>query len=334
MYMKLSIVVPVYNVEQYIEECLASILPEMNGEMELLLIDDGSTDLSYQLIQKYKRENIRVFHHENQGVSYTRNIGIMEAVGDYIQFVDADDRLSQGWKDAVLSGCDGTADVVYYSKNFDEQGNIERINVIHGIFGIFDSKCNANMSSPCSKLYRRDFLLKNQIRFDGGLINGEDGIFNLNAILKAERFVCYKASYYQYRIYMGSSSKKYSDKFYDSNLRYFSLAETLLKNNNVEDPEITRCMSYAVTYSVYLYLFLISNLCDSTQRKEQERKICKGKMKKYMKLYPCSRDCNKVVQIVYGLSKHSCFWGTKQIINFRNRVRSNQEKGKIKWEMI
>lgn len=332
--MKLSIVIPVYNAERYIEECLASILPEMNEDMELLLIDDGSADSSYRLIQKYKRENIRVFHHENQGVSYTRNVGIMKAVGDYIQFVDADDRLSQGWKNVVLSGCDGTADVVYYSKNIDEQGYIDKINIIHGIFGIFDSKCSANMSSPCSKLYRREFLLQNQIRFNGDLINGEDGIFNLNTILKAEHFACYKVSYYQYRIYMGSSSKKYSDKFYDSNLRYFSLAEDLLKNNNVEDHEITRCMSYAVTYSVYLYLFLISNFCNSTQRKEQERKICGGRMREYMNSYPGSRDCTKVVQIVYCLSKHNCFWGTQQIFNLRNRVRSGKEKGKMKWEMI
>ena len=78
--MNLSIVIPVYNAERYIEECLASILPEMNEDMELLLIDDGSTDSSYRLIQKYKRENIRVFHHENQGVSYTRTAIVMSTL--------------------------------------------------------------------------------------------------------------------------------------------------------------------------------------------------------------------------------------------------------------
>lgn len=333
MDMRLSIVIPVYNAERYIEECLASILPEMDDDMELLLIDDGSKDSSYLRIQKYKKENIRVFHHENHGVSYTRNVGIVEARGDYIQFMDADDRLSLGWKNVVLSGCDGTADVVYYSKKFDEQGNIDKTNIIHGIFGIPDFRCNANLSSPCSKLYRREFLRQNQIRFDCGLINGEDGIFNLNVILKAENFVCRKDSFYQYRIYMGSSSKKYSDKFYDSNLKYFSLAENLLKCNNVEDSEITRCMSYAVTYSVYLYLFLLAGI-DAARRKENVVKICKSEMEKYMKSYPCSRDCNKVVQSVYWLSKHRCFWGAERIIDLRNRVKNKQEMGKMKWEMI
>lgn len=331
--MKLSIVIPIYNAERYIEECLVSILPEMNNDMELLLIDDGSKDSSYQLIQKYKKENIRVFHHENHGVSYTRNVGILEARGDYIQFVDADDRLSQGWGNVVLSGCDEIADVVYYGKNFDEQENIEKINIIHGIFGIFDSKCNANMSSPCSKLYRSEFLLQNQIRFDCRLINGEDGIFNLNVILKAEHFACRRASFYQYRIYMGSSSKKYSDKFYDSNLRYFSLAEKLLKDNHVENSEITRCMSYAVTYGVYLYLFLLAGV-DETRRKENARKVCGQEMRKYIKTYPCSKDCNKAAQSVYWLSKHNCLWGANRIIDLRNRVGFKQKKRKMKWEII
>lgn len=331
--MKLSIVIPVYNAERYVEECLASILPEMNEDMELLLIDDGSTDSSYRLIQKYKRENIRVFHHDNHGVSYTRNVGIMEAMGDYIQFVDADDKLSPGWKTAVLSECDGTADVVYFSKNFEKQRNVDRTNIIHGIFGVSDSKCNANMSAPWSKLYRREFLLQNQIRFDCRLINGEDGIFNLNVILKAEHFACRRASFYQYRIYMGSSSKKYSDKFYDSNLRYFSLAEKLLKDNHVENSEITRCMSYAVTYSVYLYLFLLAGI-DETRRKENARKVCEQEMREYIKTYPCSRDCNKAAQSVYWLSKHNCLWGANRIIDLRNKVRRKQKGGKMKWVTI
>lgn len=331
--MKLSIVIPVYNAEKYVEACIASILPEMDDDMELLLIDDGSNDSSYLLIQRYKKENIRTLHHENHGVSYTRNVGIMESKGDYIQFVDADDRLSSGWKNLVLPECDGVADVVYFSKKLEEQGNAAKKNIIRSIFGVFDSKCNANMSSPCSKLYRREFLLQNQIRFDGELINGEDGIFNLNVILKAEQFVCRKASYYQYRIYNGSSSKKYSDEFWDSNLRYFLAAENLLKDNNIEHSEITRCMSYAVTYSVYLYLYLISGI-DPSLRKEKAQKIRECKMRKYMKSYPCSSDCNIIARSVYWLLKHNCFLGAEGIIWLRNRVRRKYEEGNIKWEMI
>ena len=112
--MKLSIVIPIYNAEKYIEECLASILPEMDDEIELLLIDDGSTDSSYNVIQRYEKSNIRILHHENHGVSYTRNRGIAEAAGTYIMFVDADDRLSPGWSKVVLKECARKADVIYH----------------------------------------------------------------------------------------------------------------------------------------------------------------------------------------------------------------------------
>ena len=332
--MKLSIIIPVYNAEKYIEECLASIIPEMDDDIELLLLDDGSKDSSYQLIQKYQKGNVHVFHHENQGVSYTRNKGIMRAIGDYVLFVDSDDKLIPGWKEAVLPECIGTADVIYYSQKFANPSEVDRINIIHGIFGILDSKCDANMSSPCSKLYRREFLLQNLIKFDDGLINGEDGIFNLNVILKAKKFLCRRDSYYCYRVYNGSSSKRYSVKFYDSNLRYFSLAENLLKNNNVVESEISRCMSYAVTYSVYLYLFLLSSLDDSTSRKEYASKVNEYRMREYMKSYSCSGDCNKVIQIVYWLSEHNCIWGAEKIIDLRNGVKRIQEKEKMKWMII
>lgn len=330
---KLSIVIPVYNAEKYIEECLTSILSEMDDEIELLLLDDGSKDFSYEIIQKYEKSNIRIFHHENNGVSYTRNCGIMEAVGEYIMFVDADDRLSPGWKSAVLSGCDGAADVVYYNKNFDEQRSVDKTNIIHGIFGIFDSKCNANMSSPWSKLYRREFLLHNQIRFDCSLINGEDGIFNLNAILRAEHFACRKVSYYQYRIYMGSSSKKYSDKFYDSNLRYFSLAENILKDGQLADNEIHRCLSYAVTYSVYLYLSLVSTVPEENTREKALQRIKDVRLQEYIKKYGRSTDCSKAVQWIYWFAQHGLVSAAEELIILKNAVKK-RKKTEMKWVTI
>lgn len=85
--MKLSIIIPVYNAEKYIEECLDSIISEIDEQVEVLLLDDESTDHSYQMIKNYERKNIRIFHHENHGVSYTRNQGIKEASGEYLMLI-------------------------------------------------------------------------------------------------------------------------------------------------------------------------------------------------------------------------------------------------------
>ena len=92
---KVSVIVPVYNAEKYIKRCLDSILAQSYRYFEVLLIDDGSTDNSGKICDEYALNDnrIRVIHKENSGVSATRNIGITEAKGDYIAFVDSDDYI-------------------------------------------------------------------------------------------------------------------------------------------------------------------------------------------------------------------------------------------------
>ncbi len=106
--MKVSIIVPIYNSELYLTECIDSILNQDFTDWELLLIDDGSSDLSGKICDSFasKDRRIRVFHRENSGVSVARNWGLFQAVGDYICFIDSDDMvtpdyLSSFWKDAV-----------------------------------------------------------------------------------------------------------------------------------------------------------------------------------------------------------------------------------------
>lgn len=92
---KISIIVPVYNTERYLPRCINSILCQNFTDFELLLIDDGSTDRSYDILKEYAShdERIRVFHQENCGVTSARNLGVSEAMGEWISFVDSDDEL-------------------------------------------------------------------------------------------------------------------------------------------------------------------------------------------------------------------------------------------------
>lgn len=332
--MKLSIIIPIYNAEHYLEECIESILPEMKENIELLLIDDGSTDSSYDIVKRYEKSNICILHHENHGVSYTRNRGIAESTGTYIMFVDADDRLLPGWSKVVLKDCASKADVIYFSQKIaGPHEEIKKIDIVHGIFGIVDGSNLGNMSSPCSKLYRREFLLQKQIQFDTKLINGEDGLFNLEVILKAEKYELYQKSFYQYRIYIGSSSKRYSERFFESNLRYFSLGEKLLKDGEIKEEEIERCLSCAITYSVYLYLDLVSTIAEKPKRKEALMKLENQKLREYIKKYRRSKDCNKAIQLIYWFVQHRLFFGGEQIVWVRNAVR-RQQKQELKWLYI
>lgn len=112
VFRKLSIIIPVYNCESFLETCLNSIVSEMNELIELILINDGSIDGSGEICEKYSNqyENIIYFLKNNTGVSDTRNVGINSAQGEYIIFVDSDDFLAKGWSKVVFSLFEKDAD--------------------------------------------------------------------------------------------------------------------------------------------------------------------------------------------------------------------------------
>lgn len=106
---KISIIVPVYNVENYLERCVESILKQTYTNFELLLINDGSTDKSGELCDQLvsKNGNIKVFHLENAGVSNARNVGIQNSTGEWITFVDSDDFITNDYLETLISAVDG-----------------------------------------------------------------------------------------------------------------------------------------------------------------------------------------------------------------------------------
>ena len=101
--MKLSIIIPVYNAEKYIGECIKSILQCDSSDIEIIIINDGSKDKSLSIIKEYQKNDKRIYiiDKENEGVSIARNTGIKEAKGDWIMFVDADDILTNDWFDII-----------------------------------------------------------------------------------------------------------------------------------------------------------------------------------------------------------------------------------------
>ena len=119
---KLSVIVPVYQVEQYLARCLDSILAQNISDMEILVIDDGSSDHSYAIMQQYAEaypKQIRIFQKPNGGPSDTRNFGLAHAQGEYISFVDSDDFLEKGMYSAMLAKADeGGFDIVVCDLNY------------------------------------------------------------------------------------------------------------------------------------------------------------------------------------------------------------------------
>ena len=215
---KISIIVPVYKVEQYLPRCIDSILAQTFTDFELLLIDDGSPDRSGEICDEYalKDSRIRVFHKENGGVSSARNMGLDNAKGEWIAFVDSDDVVTSAYLMDMFNAIGSNTQFVlsnYCSFNIDssvavlkdvflEKEEIVRYFIENKIFVL---------SAPYSKLYNLDIIRRYLLRFPIGIHMGEDAIFIMKYLNKIERVnIVNKCNYTVCLITDSLSSKYYS----------------------------------------------------------------------------------------------------------------------------
>ena len=211
---KLSIVIPVYNVEKYLERCIESILSNDNIEMcEILLIDDGSKDNSAAICKKFveKYRNIQYFYKENGGASDARNYGMHKATGDYIWFIDSDDAIESTAIDEFIKIINlEKPEVIICQSKIVEMNNNTYDECIYSIEkGLYSSeefmlalKNNPKsvMFSPQYYLVKREFVLDNELFFYKGIIY-EDELWIPQLLLKAKKIYYSNCNiYYHYMI--------------------------------------------------------------------------------------------------------------------------------------
>lgn len=173
---KISFVVPVYNAEKYLKDCLDSVVCQLERN-ELILVDDGSTDSSGQICDAYAAtwDSVFVLHIQNHGVAYARNLGVSRAVGEYIVFLDSDDYINKDFSDC-FSKQTMEADLIFYpvrkqygEKTFVPMGDGLKKDCLENqpTCAVLDyiASCPKFPASPWGKIVRRDFLHQHQIRF-------------------------------------------------------------------------------------------------------------------------------------------------------------------------
>lgn len=201
--MKISVVVPIYNSEKYIKRCIDSLLKQTYKDIEIIAIDDGSTDSSYDILKTYSNQ-ITVIHQKNHGVSFSRNEGIKKSTGDYIMFVDSDDWVDIDMIEKLyLETENGKIDIVrcgyvreYYNHQeqyviIDKKRKIKKDKSI-----IYDKFINNyDLASPCCQLIKKN-CIKNL--FNENINVGEDYLFNLDVYTNANSYVLLPNCYYHY----------------------------------------------------------------------------------------------------------------------------------------
>lgn len=212
----LSIVVPVYNVEKYIRECISSLLEQTLENIEILVVNDGTKDKSIEIVKEFDDKRITILSKENGGLSSARNYGLKHAKGEYVCFFDSDD---------FIEGKDSY-------KTMFERAKKDDLDILNGVFSWYYSKDNIKRDSryefvaqespmtgkdylkktlgsntylaiACTQIYKREFLEENSLEFKEGIYH-EDEQFTPRALLKAKRVNVIPVNFYMYRQREGS----------------------------------------------------------------------------------------------------------------------------------
>lgn len=311
----LSIIIPVYNVEEYLSTCIDSTLYYKENNIEILLIDDGSTDNSGSICDSYEKKDkrIRVYHKENGGLSDARNYGIAQAKGKYILFLDSDDYIKQNSIISVMNMLIGEeCDVIMspYNEYIDK-----RFKAISGTNDAIDELVSYNKDeeliinlfrktkllwSAWKFIVKRELLIQNNISFKKGYLH-EDVDYTTRILLKMNTFKYYNNPWYCYRLERAGSimNNKGFKSLNDTTDIIIDLKEYMHKekiSEKVQDVVLDK-LSRTLYTTINLY-----KLGDNT---EKDKLINKFKSNKYL----LSKSTNK---------KHKLFYCLSNIIGIKN----------------
>ena len=245
---KLSIIIPIYNVEKYIPQCLDSILNQSFKDLEVICVNDGSSDDSLSVLQSYKAKDDRVLiiDKKNEGSGVARNTALAIAKGDYVYFVDGDDWLEDGALEKIVARADElNTDILIFSGlsyyNGKGQNGAYSKNKLPQKY--FDKVLSSNdikkdifkfPSTAWTKLYKRDFLIRNNIKFQNIKV-GQDQLPFFHSMIKAERIAILPENLYCYRKNRKGAVTSVKKKKNFSPIYVFYGIEEMLKSENLLD---------------------------------------------------------------------------------------------------
>lgn len=282
----ISVIIPVYNTEEYIEECLESVFCQLDSSIEVIIVNDGSVDNSYAICQnvinRWKLQSIRLLSQENQGLSAARNIGMSVACGEYILFLDSDDMLAEGtlvklnqyiskFRDVDLFFYD--AEIKNEIREAVSETRYSRLKSVDSIV-VSGKEYFAKyylfpvIVSSCMCLFRTDFLNYNNFKFEPGRLH-EDVFFSFKTVLTAETVLYIPEALYvrRYRPDSITTVKKSSKHIQDHVYAYEQCARFAEKN--CSDNKISNSLYYFM-YSALFY-FTNMHLKENEDKKIVER---------------------------------------------------------------
>lgn len=324
-----SIIVPVYNSENYISDCFDSLLDQTYKNIEVILIDDGSSDESGRIIDEYAKKDSRIIpiHQENSGVARTRNNGINLAKGEFIVFVDADDWLS---KDAIehlmylqsLEDADLCYTVNIFSNINDKQVDSEVVKTISPVEATEYLLSPRHVVGCWNKIYRKEWLLSNNLYQNENLFSGEGLHYTVTVAQRANKITySNKRIYYYRRNVSTSATTRFDLKMITNNELSLELIE---KELLYHDKNVLIMLKY---FNANLLITGIFSILNNGKKKEHLREYQKWRKK----LWTISRNLvfHSHLNKKYKLKLVAVNFFPKFIATLSDRKRKNNFKNSV-----
>lgn len=288
---KISIVIPVYNVEKYLDKCVQSAINQTLQDIEIILVDDESPDGCPQMCDEYAKKDsrVKVVHKKNGGLGFARNSGIEIATGEYVTFLDSDDFVDLNTYEHLYNIANANSlDAIYYKfKRFTNENEVQPgiattdIKKYKGddikelMLDIIASEPTAKVDhkiqcSSCTAMYRMDIIKQNNVRFhsERELIS-EDMIFNLDFLKYAKAAAFNNGEHYHYRVNPTSLTSTFrTDRFWKNLIQYKYLINHLNHwELNKKDGE-ERCSRFLIGYSRTAISQNLTSNSPKTEKKE------------------------------------------------------------------
>lgn len=303
----ISIVIPVYNSEQYIFQCIESVIKQRFKDFEIILVNDGSNDNSLIICKQWSKTDprIKIIDKENGGVSSARNAGLKEAKGDWIIFIDSDDWINFEYLSTLINALDHysiyvdwvTSGITYHYANGSVKKEVPKklgLYITESHNGLLTITSQTLVTSPVGKLYRTSIIKNNKLFFDPRLSFGEDRDFNLRYISYCKNCLITSYNGYNYRKDISSSlSTRIRGNIFEGDLTYWGNLYKLFQERdfltlNVRKYLITRLYNFIIDYISYR----------SLSRKEVSF-IKKNVDWKFLKENLALLSSNKIIRILF-----------------------------------
>ena len=306
----ISVIIPVYNTEKYLQRCVDSVIEQQEVSIEIILVDDGSTDASPKICDDYASRYpfITTLHIQNSGPATAKNEGIKYACGNYIALTDSDDKLEPLMLHKMTSaGYNYNADIICCNyKQIDEEGHVSHLNSTNKLYilnhdeGLIYFFSKNKIYSQCwTKIYKRQMLTENHIENEPGLRTDEDFIFNIRAFVNAHTTVIIDEPLYEYTHRKNSLAHSYFNnnisQYIDNRIKRVGITQDAVR----KETEVVK--EWSIVHIIMYYNELLGKIA----------------------LFPSYYSDKRVKEILYFIKRN------KRILNKHHAACGFSKTGKI-----